>query len=194
MNFTKGLFVAIEGASGVGKSSIIQNLKLRLNNKVIFTKEPTSDFELSNEDIIFGNNLFKLLLDDRKNHIERQIIPSIKEGNIIISDRYILSSLVFQRLDGLELEYIWSKNEHFLVPNITIIITVDDNIRNQRLESRLSLSRLKKSEIRVKEIQYTEEASEFLKSKGWNVVWIENTKQISQVTDDIYEIIMSLKS
>jgi dTMP kinase len=189
-----GLFIALEGAIGVGKSTIIQELITRFNGEVIFTKEPTPNFKLSQENTLCGNELFKLLLEDITNHIKNDILPALNSKKVIISDRYILSSLVFQRLDGLDLEYIWSKNNYFIVPNLTIIITVDEDTRTKRLESRSSLSRLKKSEIRMNEAQYTHEASDFLNSKGWNISWVDNTKPISESVELIYSLITSYQN
>jgi dTMP kinase len=190
-----GLFIAIEGASGVGKSTIIQELKTTFAElEYLFTKEPTPNFKLSQENTLCGNDLFELLLEDRENHIQNDIIPSLNEGKVIFSDRYVLSSLVFQRLDGLDLEYIWSKNSHFIVPQLTYVIITDEETRTQRLESRTTLSRLKQPEIRMKEVQYTREASDLLKSKGWNISWIDNTKSISASVKSIHSQITSYQN
>ena len=139
-----------------------------------------------------GIELFNLILKDRTNHVNNDILPALKQGEIVISDRYVLSSLVFQRLDNLQLEYIWSRNCHFIIPNFTFIINVDENIRNSRLESRGSLSRLKLPEMRWKEAQYTKEASDFLESKGWNITWINNSNSLIHAVNFIEKMIFSL--
>jgi dTMP kinase len=186
-------FIAIEGVSGAGKPSVLKNLRSKLDSNILFTKEPTPQFQLSSEDTLKGNDLFELLLQDRLWHVQNEILPAVQNGGIIISDRYILSSLVFQKMDGLDIEYIWSRNTQFPIPDLTVVLTVSEDLRAERLKLRQSLSRLKQADIRLKESIYTKEAIEFVQSKGWSTITVDtSTDTLDQTTNLIYNLIQSL--
>lgn len=174
----RGRFIAIEGVSGSGKSTVIDCLKLSLSlslPKFIFTKEPTPLFQLSNENNYSGDKLFKLLLKDRATHIQEFIEPAINKGLNVITDRYILSSLVFQRLDGLDINYIWNCNKNFIQPDLIIVLTVDEQIAVERVIQRGRMSRLKQLEIRKREQQFTVDAVDFLQEHGFIIQCIDNS-------------------
>jgi len=107
MKLNKGLFISFEGPEASGKSSQILLLSKYLKKKkipFIISREPggTNFAEklrkliLDNKSTI--NNLEELLLlmAARSNHINEVIIPNLKKGKIVISDRYADSSFVYQ--------------------------------------------------------------------------------------------------
>lgn len=180
----KGLFASIEGPSGAGKSTALAQLKsldLLDETKTIYTKEPTPDFNLNNENNLSGRDLLKTLLEDREKHVSEIIAPNINKLNNVITDRYILSSLVFQRVDGLSLEEIWQRNSHFPQPDITIVLTANFDIITERLSQRSELSRFKQIENRRREQSYLLDGIIFLRNKGWYVKVIDTT----QITEEV---------
>ena len=107
MKLNKGLFITFEGPEASGKSSQILLLSKYLKkNKIPFivSREPGgTDFAEKLRKLILDNkstinNLEELLLlmAARSNHINEVIIPNLKKGKIVISDRYADSSFVYQ--------------------------------------------------------------------------------------------------
>jgi dTMP kinase len=47
-----------------------------------------------------------LFAADRFEHVEKEVIPALKEGKIVVSDRYVYSSLAYQGATGLNLDWI----------------------------------------------------------------------------------------
>lgn len=96
-----GYFIAVDGPNGVGKSTLIEAIKNKLEvlgYAVYITREPT-DTKLGNFLREFaekhsGISLACLVAADRYEHMTNEIIPALEEGQLVISDRYILSSLV----------------------------------------------------------------------------------------------------
>ncbi len=114
-----GLFIAFDGPNGVGKSTLIDKLVSRLNESYIVyaTKEP-SDSELGkrvrkNEENIRGLEYAKMISEDRKWHITNEILPQKAKCDIVVSDRYIASSLALQAFEGVSLDDIWALNKDF---------------------------------------------------------------------------------
>ena len=202
MDITRGLFITIEGPNGVGKSSLISKLLKKLQTdgiKVIQTREPTNsslgDFVRNSEEKYKGEILACLVAADRYHHINNVIIPLLKKGNHVISDRYVESSLVLQRLDGLNIDYIWDINRKIIVPDVSVILTASyDSIKN-RLFQREVFSRFERSESIQKEIKYYLDAAKFLSEKGFNIHIFNNSNiTIKENCDNIYNLIKTLLS
>lgn len=102
-----GLYITFEGPDGCGKTSIINLLKeyYKNNEKIIFTREPGGtkisekirEIILSNDNSEMSARTEALLYSaSRAQHIDELIKPNLEKGNVIISDRFVLSSLAYQ--------------------------------------------------------------------------------------------------
>ena len=162
MKLNKGLFISFEGPEASGKSSQILLLSKYLKkNKIpfIITREPggTNFAEklrkliLDNKSTI--NNLEELLLlmAARSNHINKVIIPNLKKGKIVISDRYADSTFVYQgyvnkfgikRVQKLHKELL---NNFF--PDHTFIFKINPKEIIKRLKQRKVKNKYDKSSL-----------------------------------------------
>ncbi len=96
----------------------------------------------SAESYLTGRALALAVAADRYAHLESEITPALKAGKVVITDRYVQSSLVLQRLDGLGLAEIWSYNAHVAVPGMSVYLEDDPEVIAARLSQRPALSRL----------------------------------------------------
>lgn len=112
-------FIVFEGLDGSGKSSIIHELKSQLSKehyKILTTYEPDDDFH----NAILGhrkfNNESEMLLysASRNEHLRNEIVPEKDNFDLIISDRFIDSSLAYQSQEQLPMQYILQVNNHFI--------------------------------------------------------------------------------
>src|SRR5690606_7615440 len=101
------VFLSVEGPEFSGKSTLINNFKEQFSNmNLIITKEPGGTTRgrilrewVTNPTGAFENNTNLRAMGfamDRALHIHEIIAPSLKEGKIVITDRYIDSSYVLQ--------------------------------------------------------------------------------------------------
>ena len=193
------MFITVEGSNGIGKSSIIKNIKEKLlmdGLKVFVTKEPTNstlgDFIRTSESNYGGISYACLIASDRYFHIENEIIPQLADGNIVISDRYIESSLVLQCLDGVDIDFVWEINKKVLKPSLNIILTGDSSIVEERMRTRDVLSRFEKNYTRKQEIEQYNYVSNFLSRKGFNVLLVDNTS--NAIETNIETIMFHIKN
>jgi dTMP kinase len=145
----KGFFICIEGLDGCGKTTQAKLLALKLKSEynAFYTAEPSQGEigKFIRTRYLFGDkrssNITEALLfaADRFDHLERTIIPAINEGRLVISDRYLYSSLAYQGADGLDLTWIEKINSHALRPDFSVFIDVDPAIVIQRLKRRKSV-------------------------------------------------------
>ena len=105
----KGYFLALEGPDGSGKSTIARLLEKELEEKykiqTVLTREPGGTeigediraILLSTANMEMANRTEALLYAaSRAQHVEEKILPLVEAGMLVISDRYIFSSLAYQ--------------------------------------------------------------------------------------------------
>ena len=136
-----------------------------------------------------------LIAADRCYHLKNIIEPELNKGKIVISDRYIESSLVLQEYDGVKIEDIWRLNCNFMIPDLSIILLGAEEILKCRLLERKELTRFEKKMTRRDEIERYIRAAEFLKVKGFNVVTFYNDTELelSNNLNDVKEFIINLE-
>lgn len=135
-----GLFIVFEGGEGAGKSTQVEKLRQALEQageKVLVTREPggTSlgkklrEILLSNETgVIAPRSEALLYAADRAHHVESVVKPALIDGSIVISDRYMDSSIAYQgggrALAPQEIARIsrWATDN--LTPSLTILLDV----------------------------------------------------------------------
>ncbi|MEV0325444.1 dTMP kinase [Micromonospora echinospora] len=127
-----GRFVVVDGPSGVGKSTAIARLVKLLRGEglqVHPTKEPTHTTlgrtARYGTDEYRGLTLACLVAADRYYHLETEVRPAISAGKLVLCDRYLATSLVLQRLDGVDIDFIWALNRYAERPDLTLILTGD---------------------------------------------------------------------
>ena len=76
-----------------------------------------------------------LFAGDRRDHLDREIIPALQRGAVVITDRYYHSSLAYQSL-AVGLPAVASLNERFRAPDITIFLDLEPEISLARIEAR----------------------------------------------------------
>jgi dTMP kinase len=76
-----------------------------------------------------------LFAADRLDHVAREIEPQLKAGADVVTDRYVLSSYVYQSLDA-PLDWVEHINEHARAPDATVLVTLPAEIALKRLAQR----------------------------------------------------------
>lgn len=138
----RGLFIAFEGPDGCGKTTIANKVyeELCKNFDCIKTREPggTEISEKIRDFILDKNNKEMtartealLYAASRAQHVEELIEPAIKMGKIVICERFIVSSLVYQGYArGLGEENVQAINDFAIgqvSPDITFLFDVKGN-------------------------------------------------------------------
>ena len=135
----KSFFCAIDGIDGSGTTTHCQLLAGFLENKdlkVHLTQEPSNNeigkllrIFLKNKDIPPTTDAL-LFAADRDLHFHNEIKKKLNEGYIVVSDRYIESSIVYQSTQSDEISIDWVKNINKFAdkPDVMIILDIDPKI------------------------------------------------------------------
>ena len=196
-NKTKGFFVAIDGPNGVGKTTLLEAIKKRMKDKdiqIYMTKEATNSIlgkfikEISEE--ITGDSLACLISADRYEHLKNEIIPELKKGKIVITDRYILSSLILQVMDGVKDSFILNLNSKIIKPDLQLAIFADEKVIQERLEQREKLTRFEKNNQSRKELINMQKGIEKLKKLKIKVLCVNNSDNLESNVEKITNYII----
>ncbi|MBS7638772.1 dTMP kinase [Candidatus Bathyarchaeota archaeon] len=143
----KGAFIAFEGIDGSGKSTLVRltyEMLSRRGLQAVRTKEPSSGpigrFIRAQIGEMDGRMsawaLALLFAADRLDHAERLIRPSLERGLIVLSDRYLYSSLAYQGAEGVSWEWIRELNRLAPKPDLCILLDVSPETGMRRIGGR----------------------------------------------------------
>ncbi len=183
----KGKLIAIEGCDGSGLSTQTNMLCEWLRSKgheVLQTKEPTENFvgkiirSVLRKEIITDHKTLQLLFcADRAHHLESEIIPALKQGKIVVTDRYIMSTLAFGSLNE-DAGWLKRLNEKFRKPDLTIIVDVPEDVSINRIKKSRPKTELFEETSKLKKIRanYRKLSEEFT-----NIISVDGTKPPEEV-------------
>lgn len=206
MKVKKSLFIVIEGLDGSGKSSASRALAQILDplskGTVKWTYEPNNDMcgglfirEVLTKKIPHHSPSVLPLAyaTNRLDHCQRLIRPWLEgEGHIVISDRYYLSSLVYQSRPDLPFEKVMLLNEYALKPDVLFFINVDSHVCYERMKIRNQPEELFEANLAESRQKYFD-AIAFLREKhGENIVEIDGSGTIEEVVGKIREEIFKI--
>ena len=203
----KGYFITFEGPDGSGKttiSTLVQKRLAEMGYDAIYTREPGGiDIAEQIRDVILNPKNINmdaktealLYAASRRQHLVEKVLPAIQEGNIVICDRFVDSSLVYQgyaRHLGIEDVYninMFAIEGHF--PDATIFLNLDYDEGLKRIETRTFKDRL--------DLETNTFHSEV--AKGYQIVLqkykhrmnvIDASKPIDEVVEEALAIVMEI--
>ncbi len=187
------MLIAIEGIDGSGKSTIADYLKEELEKegfRVVVFKEPTNSIYGQKIRQSFNNRLdahkeLELFLLDRKHDVEKNILPALKKGYIIVMDRYYYSTIAYQGARGIDIDKIKKMNEKIAPkPDLVIILDVKPEIGIRRIKERGDKPN------KFEDLEYLEKVRKiFLELKDDNIVIVDANKNIEFVKNEVLRAI-----
>ncbi|WP_322778100.1 dTMP kinase, partial [Frankia sp. Cas4] len=146
---------------------------------VVATKEP-SDSALGKlarqgTDEYRGLVLACLVAADRYYHLEYDIRPALRAGYVVICDRYVPTTLVLQRIDGVEPSFLAQLNQYADKPDLTVILTGEPRQSEQHAADRGVYSRFHQGGVaaRVVEDRLYRDVAHHLRETGQDVLHYE---------------------
>ena len=203
----KAKFITLEGIEGSGKTSSLKSITDLLDKKnisYIITREPGGssigkelrailldpDTEISPEVELM------LMLSDRKDHVEKIILPNLEKGNWVVSDRFMDSSIAYQG-GGRQLDkkLIISLTDYLNLPqpNLTLLFDLPVEVSLSRVKARGELDRFEKEELEFhKRIRNT--YLELAKNNSNRIKIIDSSKKIESMLNNVKQAIEKLFS
>ena len=202
----KGIFITFEGPEGAGKTTVIAELYNRLKDEgrnVLLTREPGG--------IRIAEKIREIILDinhqemdakteallyaaARRQHLAEKVMPALRDGAIVLCDRFVDSSLAYQGHGrGLGIDEVLSINEFAIgdtMPNLTIFFDIDPEIGLARIakNNEREQNRLDKESIDFHRKVY-EGYEEIIRRYPNRIVKTDASLSQLEVTENVWKII-----
>jgi len=146
----KGTFICIEGLDASGKTTQARRLVRELRRRgfqTVYTTEPSSGeigkfirtYILERKKRVPIAVEALLFAVDRVDHLEQMVKPALEKGKIVVSDRYVYSSLAYQGAAGLDLNWIEEINRSVITPDLAIYLDVPPEVVVKRMKRKRSV-------------------------------------------------------
>ncbi|MCL6578861.1 MAG: dTMP kinase [Candidatus Bathyarchaeota archaeon] len=190
------IFICIEGLDGCGKTTqarLLVRRLIKMGYDAVYTAEPSRG-KIGNfirKYCLHGGKRMSVVVEallfaaDRFEHVKDVILPALDEGSIVVSDRYVYSSMAYQGAAGLDLKWIEMINEHAIRPNLAIFIDVEPHTVIKRLKSKKSVMENLETQLKVRDV--------YMKFVGKGaLIRIDGNKSKKEVADAILKAVMKL--
>jgi len=201
----KAKFITLEGIEGSGKTSSLKSITDLLDKKnisYVVTREPGGSsigkelraILLDPETEISPEVELMLMLSDRKDHVEKIILPNLEKGNWVLSDRFMDSSIAYQG-GGRQLgkKFIISLSEYLNLPqpDLTLLFDLPVETSLSRVKARGELDRFEKEELEFhKRIRNT--YLDLAKNNSNRIKIIDSSEKIESMLNNVKQAIEKL--
>ncbi len=182
------VYIAIEGLDGSGGTTQIARLAAAWARRaperaVVCTREPTDGpvgrlirGELARGEL--GDAVFPwLFAADRRDHLDRVVLPALREGGVVLSDRCLLSSLAYQA-PVLGLARVGAINADFRPPDLVVVLDLDVDRCLARVHARAArtgavLDRFEDRRRLVEIAAAYDDAIGWAADRGWRIARVD---------------------
>jgi len=200
-----GKFIAFEGLDGSGQSTQANLLYNWLNQRsqsfvlgrprAHLTKEPTNNIigglirgQLTSDWKTRPECLQLLFSADRAHHLEKEIIPILKQGSPVITDRYAFSTIAYGASEIQDKNWLIEINKLFILPDLTLFIKVSPKTCLERIrKNRFHLELFEKEQSLTRVWQAYEE----LAHQFENIHIIDGERPIEDVFEELKQLVRS---
>ncbi|HBP2860699.1 TPA: dTMP kinase [Staphylococcus aureus] len=196
-------FITFEGPEGSGKTTVINEVYHRLvkDYDAIMTREPggVPTGEEIRKIVLEGNDMdirteAMLFAASRREHLVLKVIPALKEGKVVLCDRYIDSSLAYQGYArGIGVEEVRALNEfaiNGLYPDLTIYLNVSAEVGRERIiKNSRDQNRLDQEDLKFHE-KVIEGYQEIIHNESQRFKSVNADQPLENVVEDTYQTII----
>ncbi|MFY0576087.1 dTMP kinase [Cystobacter fuscus] len=194
----RGLLIVLEGLDGAGTTTQVERLAAALKaegHSVLTTREPSDGpvgvlirQALTGRVVLLGGagplapeTLALLYAADRTDHLRARVLPALEAGQVVLSDRSVLSSLAYQGA-SLPMEWVEAINSHAIPADLTLFVQVSIEVAARRRAARGGPEELFDAEEKQRRISQQYEAAIALRGAREHVVRIDGDASVEAVT------------
>jgi dTMP kinase len=214
MTQTKGAFVVLEGIDGSGTTTQANLLVDRLRvggHEARATREPsTGPIGVLLRQILTGrlvvatrdggtrpprwDTMALLFAADRLDHLESEVEPLVDQGLVVVSDRYVGSSLAYQSVTGerdASLDWLTLVNTRARKPDMTVVVDVPAALAAERRRARGGDAEMyERADVQDKLVEFYRTLPE--RMPGSPVVCVDGAGTAQDVHERVYSAVVGV--
>ncbi len=198
------MFVVVEGLDGAGTTTQTHEVAEALRRQgveVVTTREPSDGpvgrmiremigmrETLPGGRAVGRSTLALLFAADRLYHVEAEIEPELEAGKVVISDRYVASSLAYQGdVEGGDVDYGWVRevNRRARRPDLTVFLRAEAQLCLDRLSGREERDLFETREKLERLVARYDEVMAMLSEEGEAVLELDARRSVGELTEAI---------
>jgi len=204
----KGRFIVFEGIDGSGTTTqaTLAAAALRSDGfRVLQTREPSGRpiGRLIRQALqgrvglpggagpLTEETLALLFAADRLDHLEAEILPALRQGELVICDRYLLSSLAYQGA-ACSIDWVEQINAGAVTPDLTIFLEVKLAAASRRRAARGGSRELFESDVRQRQVSRQYRAAIARLAKRDRILVLDGGRPVDQVAVEAQKAIRQL--
>jgi len=191
-----GKLVVFEGIDGAGKTTVYKALKERMRGRddIIFSGEPTdSEYGKRVREVLRGGDvsveeLLFLFMQDRVEHVKEVVIPALKEGRVVVLDRYYLSMVVYQASKFFLMRELFFLNSLFSpAPDLVVYFDIPVRVALERLGKRGEVLSVFEKEEKLREVK-----ANYEKVLGFfDVIRVNALLRVKELVSEVENIVVN---
>lgn len=210
-----GLYIALEGIDGCGKTTQLEKLSEYFKSRgreVVLTREPRKSGIIGDlvHQVLLGKvklpsvSLQYLFSADRAANHQEIVLPALKSGKVVITDRCFWSAIVYGILDRTGGKYdkndadlllmtqsILSMYHQFTVPDRTFYLKISLEESWRRLKEKQDTKEIYENKDKIAKVLT---GYEYLKDRfGEEITEVDGSQPVEKVTKDIVEMVSGIK-
>ncbi|HET7539684.1 MAG TPA: dTMP kinase [Polyangiaceae bacterium] len=211
-----GLFVVLEGIDGCGSTTQAKLLAAAIRSRgaqVVLTCEPSSGpigalirqvlqhrllaTDATTPHHFDWSTMALLFAADRMDHLAATVLPALRSGAVVISDRYDLSSLAYQSLTAQPssdpIPWIRELNARALRPDLTIVLDVPAELAEERRRARGGVEEMfEKRELQARLATVYARAEQLVPED--RVLHVSGAGELKEVAERLLDAVISAAS
>lgn len=205
----KGKFITFEGLDGSGKTTAIKKVIQLLNDhidkkNIVYTREPGgSQISENIREVILGNGSdgmdkkteALLYAASRRQHLVEKILPALKEGKIVLCDRFVDSSIAYQGAGrGIDIQVIKNINEFVtegLKPDLTFYfdLTPEEGLKRIKDNRQNETNRLDQEQLSFY-YKVRSGYQQIIKNDPKRFILIDASKSVDEIVEDVISMLL----
>lgn len=185
-----GFYVAIEGIDGVGKTAVAERLVEELRKRgydVVLVKEP---YVKAIKEYLYKHDVDPdaeayLFAADRIILQTEVVVPALRQGKIVVSDRSLYASIAYQGARGLPREFVEALNKSFRPPDLVILLDAPVEVALERAKGPRTKFRDPELLGRARKLFL-----ELAESERGRFVVVDATKPLEEVVKEALEAVL----
>lgn len=202
-----GLFITLEGGEGAGKTTVAYSVIEKLSSvgiKAIYTREPGG--------IKIAEKIREIILDPnhtemdcrteallyaaaRCQHLVEKVKPAMENGYVVLCDRFVDSSIVYQGYArGIGMEEVLKMNEFAIegfMPNLTIFFDIEpeEGLKRIARNHQREVNRLDLEDLSFHRLVYNGYKKRAVMDSN-RIVSIDATQSVDEVSNEVFNLII----